>query len=601
MTTTTSSTRRPAKPKAKATPDPVTREELERRTPGLFDYLAAHPDYRLTEAKLAKLTRPRWLSPAPSTAERAAGVHFDLERVDHFLRFARKCRHIKGRRFAGKPFVPDLWQVVWVLAPVFGWLNRDGTRRYRALFLEVPRKNGKSTLCAAIALYLVSADREPGAEVYSVARDLDQARAVFNVAANMVKKSPALRRRLKALIPSRTISNANTASEYKALASDRAGLNKHGLNVHGAIVDELHVITDGELIDTIETGTGSRDQPLIATITTAGIPEESPVWRDRRALAEKVSDGVIAMPDLLAVVFAADPACELDGSWASPAVWASANPGLGTSLRPDYLAAKAAEAKVSPTKLKTFLRLHLDVPTGSSAGWMPRPIWDRTAGLVDEGDLAGARCFGGLDLASSKDLAALVLVFPDEANEIVDVVCRFWTPADTLLARAHSDQADYEAWVKAGFLTATPGETIDYDSIEAELLALAGRGIGRFDVESVGYDPWGSKQLRTHLEDAGVPIWEVRQGFASLSPPMKETERLAIERRLRHGGHPVLRFCILNTVAAMDPAGNVKPDRKRSRSRIDGTAALVMAVGEWQRSLSGGRSAYEDHGLEVAR
>lgn len=572
----------------------LTKVELNRRCPGLFSYLEkTRPGFGVRE--LAKVRFPRFVSPTPTAAERAAGAYFDVDEVDRVLRFCAKLRHIKGRRFARKPFVPDLWQVVFVIAPVFGWHNRDGTRRYRELYLEVPRKNGKSTLAAAIALYLLCADREPGAEVYSAARDVEQARAVFDVAAKMAKRSPALRRRLKALIPSKIIRYDANDSVYKALASDREGLNKHGLNVHGCIVDELHVITDAELITTLETGTGSRDQPLMVFITTAGIPEESPVWKDKRSVAEKVAEGTIVRPERLAVVYAADPKSALDGSWAKPETWAAANPGLNISLRPDYLAAKAAEAAVSPTKLASFLRLHLDVPTGSTTGWMDIRVWDRSASIVDEVDLRGCEAFGGLDLSSSLDLSALVLVFPDEDNETLDVVARFWTPEATLKARSHRDQADYERWVKDGWLSTTPGETIDYDAIEAEVVEV----LDTFELTSLGYDPWGSKQLRTHLEDAGAPIWEVRQGYASLSPPMKEAERLVINRRLRHGGNPVLRWCISNTVAAMDPAGNIKPDRKRSRSRIDGTAALVMAVGEWLRSLEGGESAYEDGELEV--
>lgn len=584
-------TKKPAirRPKRK----PITRAELERDTPGLYAYLLkTRPRFR---TDLGKLARPRWKSPAPSTRARAAGVYFDVNEVDRFLRFCAALRHIKGRQFAGRPFVPDLWQVVHVIAPLFGWRRPDGTRFRRMLYLEVPRKNGKSTLCAAIALYLLVADREPGAEVISAAKDREQARAVFGVAANMAKRAPKLRRRLRVADRMGRIEYERNASTYKVVSSDRGGLSKHGLNLHGAVIDELHVIADRELIATIETGTGSRVQPLIAYITTAGIPTESPVWADKRDLAIKVSEGVVVDDELLAVIYAAPESCAVDGSWRDPAVWADANPGKGITVRDDYLATRAARAEVSPADLSGFLRLHLNVPTESVTGWVPLNIWDRSASLVDEADLVGARCYGGLDLASSLDLAALVLAFPDDDDDYIDILAKFWTPADTLIARAHQDRANYEEWARDGFLTATPGETINYDTIEEDIGII----LDDFDVQSIDYDPWGSKQLRQHLEDDGAPIFECRQGFATLSPPMKEAGTLVYKRRLRHGGNPVLRFCIGNTLASVDPAGNMKPDRKRSRGRIDGSVALVMAIGGWLRDLELGESDYEDHDLEV--
>ena len=571
----------------------LTAAEWERRSPGLRDYCRAHrPNFAAEERALVA---PRWCAPPPPTSAIAAGAYFDLAEVDRFLRFCRKLRHIKGRQFAGRPFVPDLWQVVFIIAPVFGWRRADGIRYYRGLYLEVPRKNGKSTLCAAIALYLLCADREPGAEVYSAARDTKQSRAVFDVAAHMVRRSPALARRLTPLIPSKVIRFEATASVYEALSSDKAGLSKHGLNVHGVIVDELHAITDRELITTLETGTGSREQPLVVFITTAGIPDDSPVWAERRDLAVKIAEGTVAVADQMVVIYAADPAVAIDGTWATPAVWAGANPGLGTSLRADYLSGQAAAAAVTPANLNSFLRLHLNVPTESVAGWLPLATWDRSASMVDEADLVGARCYGGLDLASGLDLAALVLVFPDADDYYADVIARFWTPAATMTARSHRDHADYPTWARQGFLSATAGETIDYDALEAEAVGI----LERFDVRAINYDPWGSKQLRTHLENAGAPLYEWRQGYASMSPPMKETEVLVVERRLRHGGNPILRYCVGNTRVDSDPAGNVKPNKKKSTGRIDGTVALIGAVDAWLRDVAGGRSVYEDHGIET--
>lgn len=584
------------------------RRDINKTNPGLLKHLAAktingrrNPAYRPDlEAELADLAPPRWASPPPATKAQAAGLHYDVAEVDRFLRHCLNLRHIKGRRHHGRPLRLDLWQIVYVVGPLLGWRHEDGTRLYRTLYLEVPRKNGKSTLCAALALYLLTADREPGAEVVSAARDKDQGRAVFDVAAYMALASPALRKRLNVQRRGGTITREATNSVYKVLSADKAGASKHGLNLHGAVVDELHVITDAEYIGTLETATGSREQPIIANITTAGIPGESPVWEEKRDAAEKVAERVTEDPTLLVAIWAGPDDAELTGEWANPDVWKAANPGYGTSLRPEYLAAEAAKAKASPSRLSRFLRLHLNIPTASVTGFIPVPTWDRTASIVDELDLEGRIAFGGLDLAATVDFAALALVFPDEANELLDVVMRFWTPADTLTQRAHRDGADYERWAREGKIIATPGEVIDYDLLEADVVELAAPGRGRFDVKAINYDPFGSPQLREHLTAAHIVLNEMRQGYLSMSAPMRELERLVVAKKLRHGGHPMLRHNIAGLKVAQDPAGNVKPDRKHSTARIDGAVALTMAIDAWLRSLATrGTSVYEERGLVV--
>ena len=407
MPTTTSSTSRA---RHRRPSGGLSRAELERRSPGLYRLLedrrraAPRKGRRGLAAELKELGSPRWATPMPSTKARAAGAYFDVGEVDRFLRFCHKLRHIKGRQFARRPFDPDLWQTVYVIAPLFGWRRADGTRLYRMLYLEVPRKNGKSTLCAAMALFLLTADGEPGAEVISAARDKAQARAVFGVASKMATAAPALRRRLHIADRLGRITYTRTASEYRVISSDKGGLSKHGMNLHAAVIDELHVIADRELITTIETGTGSRVQPVIAYITTAGVPSESPVWADKRDLVVKISDGTVADPGMLGVIYAADPNVVETGAWRKPETWKQANPGYGISVGSEYLATAAARAEISPADLNGFLRLHLNVPTESIAGWVPVPIWDRSASIVDEADLAGEPCYGGLDLASSLDL-----------------------------------------------------------------------------------------------------------------------------------------------------------------------------------------------------
>lgn len=580
-------------------PEPlVTVDDVERVVPGLLAALEEAFPERDFLAELAELVPPAHMTPPPSTAERAAGVHFSPAHVIRFLRFARQFRHTKTRRWAGKPFELDLWQIVYVVGPVFGWLTRDGYRYHTTAFVEVPRKNGKSTLASVIGLYLLTADGEDGAEVICGAKDRDQAHAVFSVALQMVEGSRAASKRIRLLKSRQRMFYDRTNSEWKVIASDKKGEAKHGLNLHGGIIDELHVIKDADLIDAIETGTGSRDQPLILFITTAGIPEDNAVWVDKRDAVIKAAARVIDLAGTWGVIWAAPPACAEDGTWRDPETWRRANPGFGVSVRPEYLEKKAREAEVSPRKLSAFLRLHLNVPTTAATTFIGLGTWDRSASIVDELDLRGGIAFGGLDLSSSLDLSALALVFPDRFPdfEFLDVVMRFWTPSDTMTERSHLDRADYPLWARQGFLRATDGETIDYDVIERDVSDV----LDAFEVRSIDYDPWGSKQLRTHLEGAGARIGECRQGYGTLSAPTKELEKLTRERRLRHGGHPVLRYCVSGLAVVQDDAGNVKPSRRHSRSRIDGAVALIMALNGFMRAIKRGSSVYEDRGLEVA-
>lgn len=553
----------------------------------------------VSDAEVVELVWPRHLTPGPSRGEVDSGVYLDWAEVLRFADFARGLRHVKGRRYGGRPLDLDLWQLVFFVGPVFGWRLPDGLRRIREVFLEVGRKNGKSTLAAAILLFLLCADGEPGAEVYSSAMNGKQARAVFDVAAKMAKAAPMLRHRLRVRIRAGEIIHDGSNSTYTVLTkSAKGGDDKHGLNTYAVVVDELHVITDATALDTLETSTGSRGQPLIVYITTAGIPGESAPWEERRSTTINVANGVAARADLLGVIFAADPKAREKDHWRDPEVWREANPLLSSSPELEaYLEREVAKVIAAPGRLNRFLRLHLGIPTEASYQRITLAQWDRTAGLVDELELRRQRCYGGLDLASSIDLCALALVFPDVDNRALDVVMRFWTPADTLAERAHRDRADYARWAKDGYLKAVPGATVNFDVIEDDVAEI----LRDFDVRGINYDPWGSKQLRSHLEDRGAPIWEMRQGFASMSPPLKELERLVVELLLRHSGHPVLRHCAAGMAVLEDPAGNIKPDRKRSTSRVDGMVALTMAIGAWLADETPGRSVYEDHGLGVAK
>lgn len=549
--------------------------------PELAAYLDGHrPGWR---DEVDDLHPPRHLSPPPD------GAVFDLEAVDRFLRFCRTLRHIKGP-YAGRTLELDLWQIVFVAAPLFGWLKPDGTRVYSTLYLEVPRKNGKSTLAAAIALYLLAADRESGPEVVAAAGDREQAGAVYGVSAAMARRSPAFRKRFQ--IGKRAIWRESTAASYKVLSAD-ADL-KHGLNLNGAIVDELHVHKKRDLLEVLETSTGSRAQPIVAILTTAGVDDPGSIYTERHDYAIKVASGELDDPELLTVIYTIGD----DDDPLDPAAWHKANPGYGTALRPEYLAKQARKARASNAAYATFCRLHLNVITGTNVRYIDLDRWDTAAGDLtpDLERLEARTAYGGLDLASVTDLASAVFVVPrPDDPELLDVFVKAWTPADTLEQRAERDRAPYVEWVRQGWLTATPGAAIDFDVIESDLGKIA----SALSVSSVSFDRWGSKQLVTHLRDGGLNMVEMGQGFGSMSDPTKTLERLVLEERLRHAGNPVLRWAVRSLSVKMDPAGNLKPDRSKSTGRIDPAVALIMALDAWSRRPQR-RSAYEDRGLTVA-
>lgn len=577
--------------------------------PGLRDLLLELNFYEDLEAELDRCAAPRFASPLPSKRQRADGVYFSIEEVRRFLVFCTKLRHVKGR-WDGLRLIPDLWQVLYIDAPLFGWRRADGNRIYSTLFEEIPRKNGKSTSSSAKALYLLMADSnlkagrmaEAGAEVYAAATTTRQAKEVFRPAEQMARRSPALAKRL-AVLKDKELIYESTASRFEVLSgvSDKAE-EKMGLNPSGAVIDELHVHKSRKLVDTIESGTAARDQPLIVYITTAGVDDPGSIYTEKRDYAEKIATGDLADEAWLVAIYTIDD----DDDPFDERSWAKANPGLDRSVSREYLRRKAREAKNSPAALNSFLRLHLDVRTGQVTRWIALDAWDRCGARWlrhDLEELRGRRAYGGLDLASSTDLAALAFVLPRWAPdpedremeiEILDVIVRAWTPAGTLDDRATRDRAPYRAWVEGGHLLTSPGAVIDYDEIEQEVFELA----DLLEVQRLNFDRWGSKQIIQHMRDGGVPVMEMGQGFASMSPAMKEAERLILEGRVAHGADPLLRWAVGSLAVVQDAQGNIKPDRDASTGRIDPFVALVMAIDAYTRDAHGD-SIYEERGVEV--
>ncbi|MEU4256276.1 terminase TerL endonuclease subunit [Streptomyces fradiae] len=531
---------------------------------------------------------PKAITPSPGEAP---GAVFDPDRVDRVLRAFHLLRHTQGK-WAGKPLDPDPWQVAYILAPVFGWVRWDDeaggyVRIVRKLYVDVPRRNGKTTLSGGIAVYLMAADGEPGAQVYAAATSEKQARFTFDPIRQIAERAPALKGNVRAF--TKKITHPASGSYFTVVSSVAEAM--HGANVHGGIIDELHVHKSPDLVETIETGTGSRRQPLVATITTADDGKQESIYDRKRQYIEQLARRVLTDPDTYGVIWGAE---ETDDPFAE-STWRKANPGYGVSPSAAYLRGAAAEARQSPADLAKFLRLHLGLRTKQSTRYLRMEDWDANAGLVDEAALAGREAWGGLDLASTSDLCALCWLFPDDETGTVEALWRFWTPEANLKPLDKRTAGAASRWVREGYLVATPGNVADYDFIREQIR----RDRDAFRVRSIGYDPWNASQLTNDLVSERAPMVKVRQGFLTMSPAMKAIQRLVLQGTpeapaLRHGGHPVVRWCVDNLAVAMDPAGNVKPDKASSGDKIDGVSALATAMSEVLARPPRRKSKYTD-------
>lgn len=506
---------------------------------------------------------------------RVKGALFDPERVDQKIKALSLLRHTKGK-WAGQPIVPTSVQVAYIIAPIFGWVAPDDDGRLvriiREVYVEMPRKGAKTTLVSALAMLLGFADGEPGAEVILGAASRDQAGAAYKPLEQLARSSRVLAE--AGVKPTKKeIVRASDGSVVKAVSS--RGDLAHGANVHGGLIDELHVHKSPDLLEAIESGTGARSQPLVIIITTADDGQTVTVYALRRALIEKIAGRVIKAPAMYGVVFAAE---ESDDPFAE-ATWAKANPLYPVTPSPQFMRAAADKAQAGPVELASFLRLHLGIRAKQGARYLNLDRWDRNASMVDESVLAKRLAFGGLDLGSTSDLTALAWLFPDRVRGGFDVLWRFWMPADALARLDARTQRNGSAWVKAGLISLTPGDVTDYDHVRAQI----DKDRDAFDVQGIGYDRWNSTQMIIDLEKEEAPMVKVGQGYVSMSAPMKEVNRLvltgtAAKPLLRHGGNLVARWMADNLRVASDAAGNVKPDKSTSMDKIDGMSALVTAL-----------------------
>lgn len=489
------------------------------------------------------------------------GLYFDDAKAERGVEFFRRyLRHIKGK-WARSAFVLEPWQE-FIVRQVFGWYREDGLRRYRTAYVEVPRKNGKSTIGAGIGLYLTMADGEEGAEVYSAATKREQARIVFDTARLMLSRSPLS---AHADIQKHVINVPRTASVMAPVSSEASTLD--GLNAHGIVIDELHAHRTREVYDVLETSMGAREQPLIVSITTAGVYAPESIGWQMHDLAVKVLEGSLEDDSLFAFITAMDA----DDDWQDESVWAKANPNFGKSVGIEYLREKARKARAQPSFQNTFRRLHLNEWTQQAVRWLDMEDW--LAGAEPLRALEGRACYAGLDLASNIDLTAFVLLFPDDDGS-VDVLPFFWCPEERILERAHNDRVPYDAWARDGHLIATPGNIVDTGAVRAVI-----RDLGEtYDIRQVNYDRWGMSTLGPQLAEDGFLMVPLSQGFTAMNAPTREVERLVIGRMLRHAGHPVLTWMASNVTLSEQSTGYVRPDKAASIERIDGIVALIMGA-----------------------
>ena len=510
---------------------------------------------------------------------RGAGVRGRLTHARRAIGLINNLTHTKGA-FAGQPFDLRLWQRR-ILEALFR-TGPDGRRVYRQCLLMLPRKNGKTELAAALALYFLLFDGEIGAEVYSAAADKDQAALVFHVAAQMVRNDPELLAQCEIVDSQKRIVHRGSGSFYRAISAE--AYSKHGFNASAVIYDELHAAPTRELWDVLTTSQGARQQPLTLAISTAGYDRHSILY-ELYAHATKVREQPAIDPTFLPLLYEAP----VDADWTDERVWRQANPALGDFRSLEEMRTACARAKEIPAQENTFRRLYLNQWTEQSARWIAMSAWDACR-VEPFGDrLRGRRCYVGVDLSATQDLTAIVAIFPDEHGPGFEVLPQFFLPEEQLAQHGRRDRVPYDQWAREGRLIATPGNSVDYEYVRHVLNTWA----RDFDVREIAVDPWNARDLVTRLKTQdGLTVMEIGQTFAVLSAPTKSLETAILARTLRHDGHPVLRWNLSNIVADTDAAGNVKFSKKVSTQRIDGASALVNAMHRRDYMAADQRASY---------
>jgi phage terminase large subunit-like protein len=508
------------------------------------------------------------------------GWHFDKKAAMRAINFIERLKHTKGE-WAGQRFRLEPWQQ-FVLWNIFGWKLADGTRRFRYVYIEIARKNGKTALSAGVGLYMLFADGEARPEVYSAATVKDQAKICFADAVEIVKATDLK----NYLSPFRnSIVYELKGGTFKPLSSDYG--THDGLNPSCGIIDEFHAHRDSGMFDVIKSAFGARKQPLMFIITTAGFNKAGACYAYRENVI-KVLRGVNEDDSLFGIIYTLDKKEE----WENPKMWIKSNPNLGVSLSVDYLADQVRDAKNRPEAVRNVMTKNVNLWVDAEKTWILDDVWMRCVSTTPKEVLKGCACWGGLDLSNVSDITAYVLIFHE--NDRFQLLPLFWIPEEKMLEKVRKENINYDKWVAGGHVTVTPGNVIDYDFVKADILRI----VAEYDLRSSAYDRWNSSQTIIDLQNEGMAFNPFGQGYGSMSAPTKEFEKLVLTEKIEHFGNPVLRWMLSSTVTKTDPAGNIKPDKEKSVQKIDGIVGSIMALGEWMTAQADDDSnPYEGRGL----
>lgn len=499
--------------------------------------------------------------------------YFDQQAAERVIVFVQDQYHVKGEWAKQRMKISlEGWQqfIIWVL---FGWKRSDtNTRRFRKSYIEVARKNAKTTLAAAIANACFFIDGEVGAEVYFCATKRDQAKICWTDAHQQIQKNPALRGMTTTYKMSSTVMKNGTTSIMRPIGQDSD--TEDGLSPSFVVIDEYHAHKSAALLNVMQNGMGARSQPMLFVITTAGFDKNAPCFQEERTMVCGILDGSISPTpqDVFGMIFTLDEGDD----WTDEKVWVKANPNLGVSVYPEFLRSQVSQALASPAKQNDVKTKNFNLWTQAVSRWICAEIWDACPSEIV--DLTGRVATGAFDLSSTTDLTAWVLCFPPhELEKAYTLKCRFFLPSEGMLERERRDKVPYRLWAEQGYLTLTPGNVIDYAYIEEQILQDA----ASYDIREIAYDPWNAKQTVLRLQEQGLPLSQFRQGFTSMTGPSKDFEKRVLSKEINHQNNPILRWMVSCTEIASDPSGNikpVKPDQQTTGKRIDGVIASIMAL-----------------------
>jgi phage terminase large subunit-like protein len=502
--------------------------------------------------------------------------YVDTILVKKVVSFISLLKHTKGT-YAGVPFQLLPFEIEIIVNVLCVKRRSDHHRRYSTALIFLPRKNGKTEFVGAILNTFLFTDKEKGKEIYCAANETNQAQIIFNATKTMITQNDSLKNKCSIWKSTKMIEKDSDFNDFVKVLTSNAE-TKDGLNPYVFCYDELHAAKDNSLYTVLEEGMGSRDEPLAIIISTAGYNNQG-IMKQKYDYAKQVKQGIIKDDSFYSLIFEPnekDLGANGEG-WKNEEVWKKVNPSLGYGIKIDYLRDKFTRALHSGEEEVAFKTKHLNIWTNAATVWIKDDVWTSSGGgKLSMESLAGRECYGGLDLSHTTDTTSFMLVLP-RADGGLDTVRRYYIPEDNMRERARKDRVPYVSWCNSGYITATPGNVIDYDYIERDIKELA----SKYNIKLLNYDRFAATQIITHLSDEGIEVNGFGQGFVSMNAPTKMLETLALQKKINHENDPVLRWMLSNVALQIDAAGNIKCDKGKSRERIDGVVALVMAIGAW--------------------